>query len=71
MEWNAARLRFPILSGKAAETSATDDKPAGTAALFEGHSFVQLCRLGLAFTWPLAAVALLAVGLMVFFILRH
>ncbi len=71
MEWNAARLRFPILSGKAAETPVAAGQSAAPAALFEGRSFAQLCKLGLALTWPLAAVALLALGLMVFLILRH
>lgn len=71
MEWNAARLRFPVLSGKAAETSEAAATSAASAPLFEGRSLGQLCKLGLALTWPLAAVALLALGLMVFLVLRH
>jgi hypothetical protein len=34
-------------------------------------SLGQLCKVGLALTWPLALVALLALGLMVFLVLRH
>jgi hypothetical protein len=71
MEWNAARLRFPVLSGKAADVIEADARPAAPAALFEGRSLGELCKLGLALTWPLAAVALLALGLMVFIVLRH
>ena len=71
MEWNAARLRFPILSGKAVETTGASGQPAASAPLFEGRSLGSLCKLGLALTWPLAAVALLALGLMVFLILRR
>jgi hypothetical protein len=39
--------------------------------LFAGRSLGELCKIGLALTWPLAAVALLALGLMVFIVLRH
>lgn len=71
MEWNTARLRFPILSGKVAESTEAAAKSAAPASLFEGHSLGELCKIGLALTWPLAAVALLALGLMVFIVLRH
>jgi hypothetical protein len=70
MEWNAARLRFPVLSGKMAEQAPAPDKPASAPALFEGRSLGELFQIGLALTWPLAAVALLALGLMVFLVLR-
>ena len=60
MEWNSARLKFPVLSGRTAEAVAA--KPAPPVAPFAGMSFGELCRLGLAFTWPLAVVALLALG---------
>jgi len=70
MEWNAARLRFPVLSGKMTEPD-TEAKPAAAPSLFEGRSLGELCKIGLALTWPLAAVALVALGLMVFLVLRH
>jgi hypothetical protein len=69
MEWNTARLRFPVLSSKTAEPAETA-KPAAAAAWFEGRSLGELCKVGFALTWPLAAVALLALGLMVFVLLR-
>lgn len=70
MEWNTARLRFPLLSGAPAEITNPEIKPAA-ASLFEGRSLGELCKIGLALTWPLAAVAVLALGLMVFIVLRH
>jgi hypothetical protein len=72
MEWNAARLKFPVLSGTAqngsASTSATASPPASFLA---AHSFGELCRLGLALTWPLAAVALVALATLLVFLMRH
>jgi len=71
MEWNAARIRFPILSGKietAPEPSAQVGKPALS---FENISLGQLCKIGFALTWPLMAIAVLALGLMVFLVLRQ
>ena len=70
MEWNAARLRFPLLSGKAPESGeATSTKPAA-ATMLQSMSLGQLFKLGLALTWPLVIVALLALGLMTFLVLR-
>lgn len=71
MEWNSARLKFPILSGQAAEpvdptrAEAVPDLPLGA------RSFAELCRLGLALTWPLALVALLALGVLVVVLLNR
>lgn len=67
MEWNSARLRWPVLDGKGPEGAVT--AAAGTADSKFGLanlSFGQLCRLGFALTWPLAAVALIAVIALVF-----
>ena len=62
MEWNSARMKFDLLSPeKAVESSAA----AAPARLLETMSFGQLCRLGLALTWPLMA-ALLVLGLLFF-----
>jgi hypothetical protein len=62
MEWNAARLKFPVLSGQA-QPSATP-APAQAlppASVFETHSFGEMCRLGFALTWPVA-LTLLGLG---------
>ena len=61
MEWNAARLKFSVLSGERAESGAALPQNLGTTPGFLGQrSIGELCRLGLALTWPLAAVALIA-----------
>jgi hypothetical protein len=71
MEWNSARLKFSVLSGAAVSASGSASAPTGSMApLFAPKSFLELCKLGLAFTWPLAVVALLALGVMVAILLR-
>ncbi len=64
MEWNGARLKFPVLSNLAAkDEKAAEAGPAPSP--LAGLSLPELCRLGLALTWPLAAVGLLALGVLV------
>jgi hypothetical protein len=62
MEWNGARLKWTVLNGESGTSTA--DSAAGGAPfgqqLFAGRSLRELCRVGLALTWPLATVALLA-----------
>ena len=72
MEWNTARLKFPMLSGPPQD--ATPGSPAAAAppsSLLATQSFGELCRLGLALTWPLAAVALVALAALLVFLMRH
>lgn len=71
MEWNAARLKWPLLNGPqpADNGPAPAEKPAPLP--FESAGFLQLCKLGLALTWPLALVAVAAVGLLVFVLLSR
>jgi hypothetical protein len=70
MEWNAARLKFDILSGKAME--AEDQVDDSSNSLFANRSFFELCKLGLALTWPLVVVASLAfAALLVILSQRH
>jgi multidrug efflux pump subunit AcrA (membrane-fusion protein) len=72
MEWNAARLKFPVLSGQVPEGGALSTAAAGPrSSLLATQSFGGLCRLGLALTWPLAAVALLALAVLLAVLLRH
>ena len=67
MEWNAARLKFPVLSG------ASKDEPAKTAEresqarpLLAEQSFGRLCQIGFALTWPVVvALGVLAILLAV------
>jgi DNA repair exonuclease SbcCD ATPase subunit len=51
MEWNGARIKWPLLSGENLAKAAEKDAPAPTPVAEK--SFAQLSRLGLAFTWPL------------------
>ncbi|MSU57001.1 MAG: hypothetical protein EXS35_02260 [Pedosphaera sp.] len=72
MEWNAARLKFTVLSGVKSEAAAPTESAKAAASPFAEKSFGELCKLGLALTWPLAAVALLALGVLVAVLLaRH
>ncbi len=58
MEWNTARLKFPILSlnPQAQAESAPDNSPGLTPG---NWSFRELARLGLALNWPVVAAALI------------
>jgi hypothetical protein len=72
MEWNAARLKFTVLSGvvPTAESKSTE-KAAPAQSLLANQSFGQLCKLGLALTWPLAVIALGALGVFAAALLRR
>jgi hypothetical protein len=72
MEWNGARLKFPVLSGPVPEGRASGAEAAAPrSSLLATHGYGEWCRLGLALTWPLAAVALLALAVLVAALLRH
>ncbi|MEO8425929.1 MAG: hypothetical protein ABI651_02335 [Verrucomicrobiota bacterium] len=73
MEWNSARLKWTLLSGNspgAKSNQGSDSGPLGSSLLTE-RSFGGLCKLGLALTWPLAVVALLALAVLGVILLRH
>jgi hypothetical protein len=66
MEWNSARLKFPVLAGPAA---APDPAPATANPVFAPETdFLHLCKLGLAMTWPLV---LLGAGIFAALLLRR
>ena len=72
MEWNAARLKFAVLSGERADsTAATPRNMAASPALLAQLSFGELFRLGLALTWPLVAAALLALAALMLVLMRR
>jgi hypothetical protein len=71
MEWNTARLKFPILSGEKAPSGATGEPAAPEAFPVSNRSFGELCKLGLALTWPLALIALAALGVFVAILLSR
>jgi hypothetical protein len=70
MEWNAARLKFPVLTGpsQAACGDASSPAPLSPSAL-ASLGFGDLCKLGLALTWPVALVILLSAA--AFLVLRR
>lgn len=72
MEWNSARLKFAVLNGEAAQ-AATQTAPGKKLeqSLFANRNFAELCKLGLALTWPLAVVAALAFAVLLAVLLRH
>ena len=65
MEWNAARLKLPVLAGESKEKQETENAPLPAAFPLANVSFGQLCRFGLAMTWPLVLVALGVLGALV------
>ncbi len=72
MEWNAARLKFPLLSVPAPQDATTAaPEHAAPPNLFDVYTFGDLCRIGFAFTWPLTAVAVAALSALLFFLLRR
>ena len=71
MEWNAARLKTAALSPEALKKTESEDAPPAPALALTQLSFGDLCKLGLAFTWPLMVVALVALGIFVAVLLRR
>lgn len=68
MEWNGARLKWPLLDGALSPTSgsAAGSGPAKIQGHFLGaQSFGELCRIGFAMTWPVAVAVLLGAALVV------
>ncbi len=67
MEWNGARLKWPVLDGVL--PSAAGVAAVAGPAKIQGHflgaqSFGELCRLGFALTWPVAVAVLLGTALL-------
>jgi hypothetical protein len=72
MEWNSARLKLPALVGESAQKkSETESAPAPIVSPFANLSFGELCKIGLAMTWPLLIVALGALGIFIAILLRR
>ena len=72
MEWNSARLKFAVLNGESPQPSTqTVSGKKLEQSLFANRSFAELCKLGLALTWPLAVVAALALAVLLAVLLRH
>lgn len=67
MEWNAARLKWPLLDGEHADDPAK--QPANTLnlhKLIEGGGFRDICLVGLGLTWPVALAVIVVILVMLF-----
>ena len=72
MEWNTARLKLPVLSGEAMQRAEAKAARAETPhSPLEDIRFLDLCKLGLAVTWPIALVLILAVGVLAWKLGHH
>ncbi|HWD20647.1 MAG TPA: hypothetical protein VHB20_15370 [Verrucomicrobiae bacterium] len=67
MEWNAARLKLPLLSNSAPAAPEAGGAPA-SGNPFAGGDFMQLCKMGFAINWPLV---LLGLGIFLLLLLRR
>ncbi|SRR6266581_1023632 len=72
MEWNSARLKFPVLSAQQPQENGTA-APDGSPSLSSLASlpFGKLCRIGLGLTWPLAIVGLVILASLLTILLRR
>ena len=71
MEWNTARLKLPALSPEALKKTEVETAPPPAASPLASLGFGQLCKIGLAMTWPLVLVALGALGIFIAILARH
>jgi hypothetical protein len=71
MEWNSARLKLPVLAGENKPATSAEKISTSAAPSLAELSFGQLCKIGLAMTWPLLLVALAALGIFVAILARH
>jgi hypothetical protein len=71
MEWNTARLKLPALSPEALKKTEAETAPPPAASPLTSLSFGQLCKIGLAMTWPLVLVALGALGIFIAILSRR
>lgn len=67
MEWNSARLKFPILCGEAGPASAPSGSSQPAPDWVAQKSYAEWCKLGLALTWP---VLLAGAAIFIVLILR-
>jgi hypothetical protein len=71
MEWNSARLKFEVLNGSKAEDAQAGPENGGALAdVLREKSYAELCKLGLALTWPLALAGLGIFVVLLVFLLR-
>lgn len=67
MEWNSARLKFPLLTATPQNSTEPAATPSGSVFPQESDWW-HMCKFGLALNWPLV---LLGVGIFLALLLRH
>jgi hypothetical protein len=60
-----------VLNGENAKKAELENVPQPQALPFASLSFGQLCKFGLAMTWPFLAVGLGVIGLLIAILLRR
>ena len=71
MEWSTARLKYPVLNGDTSSAASAESASPGNSFaenVLRERSYSELCKLGLALTWPVAAVGVVIVLVL---LLRH
>jgi hypothetical protein len=59
MEWNSARLKFTLLNNEPIQSTVEPLPPESFAQnLLRERSYAELCKMGLALTWPIALIGL-------------
>jgi hypothetical protein len=58
MEWNSARLKFAVLSANPEAAAAAPAVEPKAVSPWAGMSLVEIGKIGLAFTWPIALAGL-------------
>jgi hypothetical protein len=66
MEWNSARLKFPLLDGAIASTKSEMENERKNSDWISKYSFLELTRAGLALSWPLIVAALAVILVLLF-----
>jgi chromosome segregation ATPase len=71
MEWKSAYGKLPALKGESQPAAAVEkNSPAAAMPSLTELSFGQLCKIGLALTWPLLLVAIAALGIFIAILAR-
>ena len=71
LEWNSARVKWPLLSNPSAASTDAAAPGLSRPATIRDLDFLELCKMGLALTWPLAVIALLTAGVLLALVLRR
>ena len=60
MEWNAAQVKLPVLSGEkmGGGMRSAENAESPLQMMLHQRNYAELCKMGLALTWPLALTGL-------------